>query len=66
MINYKTIIAPVIAVLALVLELVFKVKLPEELQNGVIDGISNLVAIAVVIYGILKNHKIEVPTEKEE
>lgn len=66
MINYRTIIAPIIAVIALVVENVLKVKLPEELQSNVVDTISNLVAIAVVIYGIFKNHHIEKPAEEQE
>jgi hypothetical protein len=66
MINYKTIIAPIIAVIALILENVLKVKLPEELQGNIVDTISNFVALAVVIYGIFKNHHIEKPAEEQE
>jgi hypothetical protein len=54
---YKTMIAPIIAALALVVQLIFGVTVGEELQNQVVDVIANGIFVGVVIYGIIKNHK---------
>lgn len=53
----KTIIAPIVAVLALVVGSMFKVTIDEDTKTQIIDGASILVGAAISIYGIIKNHK---------
>lgn len=54
---YKTIIAPIVAVLAMAIQLIFGTKVPESLVNEVVVTASNVVAVVVAVYGIFKNHK---------
>lgn len=54
--NYKTLIAPFISVIAIVLQLVFDLELSQELQSEVAGALANLVAVGFVIYGIVHNH----------
>jgi uncharacterized membrane protein YfbV (UPF0208 family) len=49
----KTIIAPIIAVLALVSQQVFHVELNDSVQSDIV----NALLTAVTLYGIFKNHK---------
>ena len=56
MTNYKSLIAPFVAMIAIILQLVFDVELPEGLQSSIVDSVANLVAVGVVVYGILHNH----------
>lgn len=55
--NYKTMIAPIVAIIALAIKGLFKVEVPEELQNTVTDWISTGILIGVGIYGVAKTHK---------
>lgn len=59
---YKTTIAPIVAVLAMAVQLIFGVEIPESLVNEVVVVVSNAIAVFVVIYGIFKNHKKEKST----
>lgn len=52
----KTMIAPVIAVACMAVQLLFGVKISEELQSQVADAIVNIVLVATAIYGVFKNH----------
>lgn len=53
----KTIIAPIVAVLAIVVQLVFGVEIPEDVVEQIVAVVGNVVAIGLVVYGIVKNHK---------
>lgn len=55
--NLKTIIAPIIAVLAITLQLVFGINIDSEVQNELIISIANLGVVGVAIHGIIKNHR---------
>lgn len=57
--NYKTMIAPFIAVIAITLQLVLGIELPQELQNDMTSTVASVVAIGAVVYGIFKNHFAE-------
>jgi hypothetical protein len=50
----KTLIAPIIGALALVVQLLLGVEIPKEVLDQLIFVVGNLVAICVTIYGIVK------------
>jgi len=54
--DYKTLIAPIVAVIAIVLQLVLKIDLPQQLQSDLVASLANLIAVGAVLYGIIKNH----------
>lgn len=54
--SLKSVVAPIIAVIAIALQLVFGVEIPEELQNNITDAIINIVLVGTVVYGIITNH----------
>ena len=56
---HKTIIAPIVAVLAMAIQLIFGVGIPESLVNEIVITVSNVVAVVVAIYGIFKNYQKE-------
>lgn len=56
--NYKTIILPILSTLAIIVQLVFGITIPEDIVNQASVTIGNAVAIGLVIYGIVKNHKL--------
>lgn len=53
----KSAIAPIIAVLAIAVQLVFGVEIPEPLQTEITTAVVNITAVGVAVYGIFKNHK---------
>ena len=55
--NYKTIVVPIISVIALALQIVFGVEIDEGVVNDVAVAIGNIIAVGFVVYGIFKNHK---------
>ena len=61
---HKTIIAPIVAVLAMAIQLIFGVGIPESLVNEIVITVSNVVAVVVAIYGIFKNYQKEKSTSK--
>ena len=54
---HKTIIAPIVAVLAMAIQLIFGVEVPESLVNEIVITVSNVVAVVVAAYGIFKNYQ---------
>lgn len=56
---HKTIIAPIVAVLAMAIQLIFGVEIPESLVNEIVITASNVVAVFVAVYGIFKNYQKE-------
>lgn len=54
--NYKTIIAPFIGVIVITVKMLFGIDIPESVQNEVVDVLTSGIAIALVVYGIIKNH----------
>ena len=54
--NFRPLIAPFIAVLAIMLQLVFGIELNEELQSEIATNIANLFAIGIVVYSLFKGH----------
>jgi uncharacterized protein (DUF697 family) len=58
--NYKvTIVAPLVALLAVVLHNVYGITLEAGVQEQIIAGISAIVMLGALLYGIFKNHKKE-------
>jgi hypothetical protein len=53
----KTIILPIIAVIALIIEAVTGQKIDKATQDDVANGLTILVTAGVTIWGIFKNHK---------
>lgn len=56
---YKTIIAPIIATIAIVVQLLFGIDISEEVQSQVVEALVNVIAVGAILYGIIKNHKRE-------
>lgn len=54
---FKTTIAPIVAVVFLAIQGIFGISISEELQNEVIAVISNVVAVAVTLYGVFKSNE---------
>ena len=52
----KTIIAPIVALIVLVVQALFGIEIPEDVVNEFVVVVGNLVAVATVIYGIVTNH----------
>lgn len=52
----KTIILPILMTVALALQLIFGIKIPDEVLNDASIAIANVVAVSVAIFGIVKNH----------
>lgn len=53
----KTVIAPIVAVLALAAQLIFGIDISEEMQSQIVEWVANGVLIGTAIYGVVKNHK---------
>ncbi len=54
--NYRTIIAPFIGVIVITAKMLFGIDIPESVQNEIVDVLASGIAIALVVYGIIKNH----------
>lgn len=52
----KTIIAPIVAVIALLVQFVFGVEIPEEVVNELTLTITNTALVAITLMGIIKSH----------
>ena len=56
---YKTIVAPIVATIAIVAQLIFGVDIGEEVQSQIVEALVNVIAVGAILYGIIKNHKRE-------
>jgi uncharacterized membrane protein len=54
--NLKTLILPVLALLNVICQMIFGVKLTEDELGETANQIVNAVSILLVIYGVVKNH----------
>ena len=63
---FKSIVAPIVAVVFLAVQGIFGVSVSEELQNEVVGIISNLIAVAVTLYGVFTNTKKDVGTSESK
>lgn len=57
--NYKTIILPILSTLAIFIQLVFGVTIPEDVVSDLAVVIGNAILIGFTLVGIFKNHKKE-------
>lgn len=55
----KTMIAPIVAVVALLVKTFFGIEIEEDLQNQIIETIGMVVLAVVAVHGVVKNHKKE-------
>lgn len=55
----KTMITPLVAVLAIAIKAVFNIEVPETVQAQVTEFVVGAGALYVVVRGIIKNHKKE-------
>lgn len=55
--QYKTMILPIIAILALGLKAATGVEIDQATQESIATGAGILVAAGLSIYGVFKNHK---------
>lgn len=56
MARYRALIAPFVAVIAIMLQLVFGLEISEEILSEFVTSLANLIAVGVVVYSIFKNH----------
>lgn len=54
---HRTIIAPVVAFVFLLIKMVFGIDVPEHIIAEVIDVIASGTALGLVLLGIMQNHK---------
>jgi glycopeptide antibiotics resistance protein len=52
----KSVIAPIVGFMALVVQWIFNIDISEEVQSQIADFIINGAALGAVLYGIFKNH----------
>jgi uncharacterized membrane protein len=55
----KTMIAPIILVLAMAIKGLFGIDIPQTTQDLIVQAVVIVAAVAVQIHGIYKNHKKE-------
>lgn len=53
--NYRAIIAPFVAVIVIVAQLVFGFEIDEEIVSEFTMSLANMVAVCVVVYGLVKS-----------
>lgn len=53
----KTLILPILMILALAIKGVTGYEIPEEVLNGWADAIAVLIAAVVTVWGVFKDHK---------
>lgn len=53
----KTIIAPLVALIFMILQNLFGLNVGTEVQNQIVELIVNIVALGTILYGIIKNHR---------
>lgn len=56
----KTMIAPLVALLAVALKLAFGIDLSEEIQQLIVEVTGSVAALVLILIGIFKNHKKDV------
>jgi hypothetical protein len=52
----KTVIAPIVALIALIAGGVFHISIDDDTQQTIVEGIVLLITAATTLYGIIKNH----------
>ena len=62
----KTVIAPIIAFLAIAVQFIFGIEIPNELQEQIVYVIGNAIALGTIVYGIVKDHRAEAKRKKAE
>lgn len=55
----STMLAPIVSVLALLLQLLIGVEIPQEVQDKVAFILADALFVGTTIWGIVKNHKKE-------
>jgi len=55
----KTIIAPIVAIIALAVQFVLGIEIPDAVLNEVIVTIGNVILVGATVVGVVKNHKKE-------
>lgn len=53
----KTVIAPVIGFIVILVKAIFGIEIPDDVVAQVIDSIVMALSTGAVVYGIVKNHK---------
>jgi uncharacterized membrane protein len=61
--KYKALIAPIIAVIAMFVQMVFGVEIKADTQNDIVVAVANVIAVGIVVYGIFHNNVK--PTKKD-
>lgn len=56
----KSMVAPIIAVVVLFIKAVFKIDIPNEVQDQAAVIVVGVVALVTTVHGIFKNHKKDV------
>lgn len=54
---HRTIIAPFVAFLFLLVKIVFGIEVPEHIVSEIVDVIVSVLALGVVLVGIFQNHQ---------
>lgn len=52
----KKIIAPIVAVIAMAVQLICGVEIDEAVQSQIVDVVINIVLVSATIYGIFQNY----------
>jgi uncharacterized protein (DUF697 family) len=55
----KTMIAPIVAVIALAIKGFFGIEIPETVQAEIVTYLVGAIALGTTVWGIVKNHKKE-------
>lgn len=55
--NYKTMLLPILSTVAILIQLVFGIQIPEEVLDQTATAVANLILVGITVYGIFKNHK---------
>ncbi len=63
--NYKTMVLPFIALIALIVQLITGVKISEDVQGQIATAIGDVIAVSLIVYGIIINHKKKEEEEKK-
>lgn len=53
----RTIIAPIVGFLVILVELIFGIEIGEDLVSRIIEVLVEAAALGTILYGIFKNHK---------
>ena len=53
----KSMIAPLVSILALALGKIFGIEIGTDLQAQIVDAIITVVFVVSAVYGVFKNHK---------